>query len=313
MGRTLRASDTIYYEEWDIASLEIIGGHSVTVFGDPEVVNTELGDAIKFDGDGDRILVDFNPVMDAKEFTVELIFKPEASYPNNLEPRFLHMQDPDDPDGKRVMIELRIDANNMCYMDGFIKTDIESLALIDEKLVHPTEVWQHVAITYRDSTFTTYFNGNEELSGTLRYAEKIVNTVGKTSIGGRMNDVAFFAGLIKTLKVTHTCLEPKDFVIPELGTSSAMEASELCDGIKQEVFPNPADQGFNLMLRPGLIAEDVEISIFDLSGKLHMSKVEDLRDQVSLAFDTSDFMDGIYLLSIKSDHQSNIRKFVVLH
>ena len=117
------------------------------------------------------MLVDFNPIMDAKEFTVELVFKPDACYPNNIEPRFLHIQDPDDPEAKRVMIELRIDANNQCYMDGFMKTDSGSLALIDETLVHPTEVWQHVAITYKDSTLTTYFNGTKELSGTLHYSE----------------------------------------------------------------------------------------------------------------------------------------------
>ena len=101
---------------------------------------------------------------------------------------------------------MRIDANNLCYLDGFLNTDVANLALIDESLVHATEVWQHVAITYKDSTFTTYFNGVEELSGTVHYANTIINTFGKTSFGGRMNDVAFFSGLMKTLKVSHARL-----------------------------------------------------------------------------------------------------------
>ncbi|MFO7668606.1 MAG: LamG-like jellyroll fold domain-containing protein [Bacteroidales bacterium] len=215
IGVSIYDSDTVYYELWDISNLENFGGHTVTALGDPQVVSTEMGNAVQFDGVEDRLLVDFNPIMDAKEFTVELIFKPDACYPNQTEPRFLHIQDPDDPQAKRVMIELRINADNQCYLDGFINTDSDNLTLIDETLVHPTEVWQHVAITYKDSTFTTYFNGIKELSGTLHYTDAIVNTHGKTSLGGRMNHVSFYAGLIKTLKVTHTCLEPEDFIIPE--------------------------------------------------------------------------------------------------
>lgn len=215
MGGLLHASDSVYYEQWDISNLEIIGGHSVTTLGDPQVVSTEIGMAVLFDGDGDRLLVNFNPLMDAKEFTVELVFKPDACYPNHTEPRFVHIQDPDDPGEKRVMIELRIDADNQCYMDGFVKTDEGSLALIDESLVHATEVWQHVAITYKDSTLSTYFNGIKELSATLKYSSAIVNTLGKTSLGARMDERAYYAGLMKTLKVTHACLEPEEFIVPE--------------------------------------------------------------------------------------------------
>ena len=311
-GASLYASDTIYYEIWDISNLEIIGGHAVTTLGDPQVVSTEIGDAVQFDGDGDRLLVDFNPVIDAKEFTVELVFKPDACYPDNTAPRFVHIQDPDDPGGKRVMIELRIDANNQCYMDGFMKTDSGSLALIDETLVHPTEVWQHVAITYKDSTLTTYFNGTRELSGTLHYSKAIVNTLGKTSLGGRMNDVAFFSGLMKTLKVTHTCLEPEHFIVPENSVTSTTEVPILNEEFNTDVFPIPADRLLKVMLEPGEITKNVEISIFDISGKICLRQ-SDHQHGVYLTVDTSDFQDGIYLLSIKSNGQSDFKRFVVLH
>ena len=312
MGASLHASDTIYYEVWDISNLEIIGEHTVTTLGDPQVVSTEIGDAVRFDGDGDRLLVDFNPIMDAKEFTVELVFKPDACYPNNTEPRFLHFQDPDDPEAKRVMIELRIDANNQCYMDGFVKTDAGSLALIDETLVHSTEVWQHVAITYKDSTLTTYFNGTKELSGTLHYSKAIVNTLGKTSLGGRMNDVAFYAGLMKTLKVTHTCLEPENFIVPENSGTSTTEAPILLGENEMDVFPIPADRFLKVMLEPGQFTKNVEMSIFDLSGKICHRKAN-LQNEDYLTVDTSDFQDGVYLLSIKSNGQSDFRRIVVLH
>ena len=66
--------------------------------GNPEVVETDIGTAVKFDGDGDMLLVGFNPIGEAKSFTVEVVFKPNASYPENIAPRIIHIQDPDDRD-----------------------------------------------------------------------------------------------------------------------------------------------------------------------------------------------------------------------
>lgn len=57
-------------ETWHIDNLESIGGHEVTVVGDPEVVETDIGQAVRFDGDGDLLLVDNNPVGNANTFTV---------------------------------------------------------------------------------------------------------------------------------------------------------------------------------------------------------------------------------------------------
>jgi hypothetical protein len=40
---------------WRVDSLERIGGFPVTVLGDPQVIDTPFGNAVAFDGDGDRI------------------------------------------------------------------------------------------------------------------------------------------------------------------------------------------------------------------------------------------------------------------
>lgn len=314
ISSSLFASDTVYSELWDISNLDMIGGHEVTAFGDPQVVATEIGDAVQFDGDGDRLLVDFNPIMDAEEFTVELVFKPDACYPENVDPRFLHIQDPDDPDAKRVMIELRVDANNQCYMDGFMKTDAGSLALIDESLVHPTEVWQHVAITYKDSTLTTYFNGVEELSGTVHYASKVINTLGKTSLGARMNEVKYYSGLLKTLKVTHAKLPPEDFTFihDSIGTSVPTE-SMLPPGDAVEVFPVPADLSLSLKLSPELTGINAEIRIFNSSGVMVCSRETGHAFEDILTIDTSRFQDGIYFLSISTSSQTAMKRIVVMH
>ncbi len=199
-------------ETWELDNLKEIGGHAVTLFGDPEVVETDIGRAVKFDGDGDQLLVDFNPIGEARAFTVEVVFKPNASYPDNIAPRFIHIQDPDDELQKRLMIELRINEDNQCYLDGFMNTDTMSLVLMDKNQLYPTDQWLHAAVTYEKGVMTTYMNGKKQLSGWVSCADTLINPVGKVAIGGRMNHVSWFNGFIKTLKVSHSVLDPSDFI-----------------------------------------------------------------------------------------------------
>jgi hypothetical protein len=207
------AQDSMQSEYWQIDNLEQIGGHAVTVFGDPMVVEVDGGKAVAFDGDEDQLLIDANPIGDAREFTVEVVFRPEACYPENMDPRFVHIQDPADPENKRVLIELRLNEQNMCYIDGYILTDTDNLALIDNTLVHPTEAWLHAAMTYKDGILTTYVQGKRELSGAVGYDQLIVNPTGKTSLGGRMDKRNWFRGMIRTLRVTRRALSPEEFLL----------------------------------------------------------------------------------------------------
>lgn len=303
-------ADTVYSEQWDISDLEEIGGHGVTVFGDPQVVSTELGDAVEFDGVEDQLIVDFNPLKDATEFTIEVILWPAACYPDNKEPRFFHIQDPDDTQGKRVMMELRINQDNHCYLDGFMKNDLESLTLIDETLIHPTESWHHVAISYRDSTFRTYFNGVEELSGTCRYAEKLVNPIGKTSLGARMNQVAHFSGKIKTVRVTHACLEPPEFMAVQDTLTAAVSPDTVFADYLQ-VFPNPA--GMWLRLTYSGNTGSGMVRLVDLTGKAAYVRGFRDRSEIPTTINTSGLSEGIYTLIFQSGHRIHQRRIVILH
>lgn len=304
-------TDTVFFEHWDILSLEEIGGHGVTVYGDPLIVSTDLGDAVEFDGVEDQLIVDFNPLKDATAFTIELIFWPAASYPDNKEPRFFHIQDPEDPQQKRVMIELRINGNNQCYMDGFMKTDLESLTLIDETQVHPVETWHHVALTYQDSTLRTYFNGIEELSGTCRYTGALVNPTGKTSLGARMNKVAYFAGRMKTVKISHSCLEPSDFLSILDTTGTSVPEMEFGKDDQLQVFPNPVDKILHLECSmdpgPGILR------LVDLSGKtLYRAQFVSMSGFPN-TLNTSGLEDGVYSLSLEWKSQISHRRIVIIH
>ena len=209
-----------FSEVWELKSLKKTGGHRIEVFGTspdadqgPEIVKTDRGKAMQFDGINDRLLVDSNPIGDSKEFTVEVIFKPYPAYFISNAPRFIHIQDPGDTLNKRVMIELRLTRDNKWYLDGFMLTDAGELTLADSNLTHPVGEWFHVALTYKEGIFKTFVNGIREKSGYLSFKEKLVNETGKTSIGGRMDQRNYYCGLIKTLKITHSALEPEDFLV----------------------------------------------------------------------------------------------------
>lgn len=206
--------DSTFFEVWELNSLVKIGGHSVEVFGNPQIVNTDHGKAIKFNGIDDRLLVDNNPIGDSKEFTIEIIFKPDTAYNISRAPRFIHFQDPNDSLEKRVMIELRVTQQKEWYLDGYMLTDAGDLPLTKKTLTHPVNEWAHAAVTYKNNTFKTFVNGIEELSGSVTFTEKLINKIGKVSIGGRMDKRNYYFGLIKTLKITRRALDPKEFIRP---------------------------------------------------------------------------------------------------
>lgn len=195
---------------WDINSLVEIGGAATEVLGNPQVVNTTQGAAVRFDGDGDRLLVAANPLADVTEFTIEIVFNPADVYPNNVEPRFFHIESPDNPN-RRVTIELRLNDKKQWYFDAYIKSEKSQFTLIDPTKVHPVAEWAHAAITYKDRKFVSYINGKKELVGEVDYLPIAANA--KTSIGARMNQIHWFNGDIAWVKITPAALPPEAFTL----------------------------------------------------------------------------------------------------
>jgi hypothetical protein len=194
---------------WSLDNMDNVGGHRTEILGDPELVRTLVGPAVMFDGEGDRLLVDGNPVFGAEEFTVEIIFMPNDAYPANIEPRFFHIEDPVNAD-RRITVELRLNSRKQWYLDAFIKSEISKYTLVDEKLTHPVAEWAHAAITYKEKVFTSYVNGRKELSAEVRYLP--LSEQAQTSIGARMNLVHWFNGAISKIRVTHKALMPHEFL-----------------------------------------------------------------------------------------------------
>lgn len=182
---------------WKIDSANKIGEKVVIVSGDPRVIQGKNGIAVEFDGVDDGLLIDQNPIAGMQVFTIEVDLKPYRGGPENREQRFLHIQDPEN-ENRRILLELRLNDRDEWYGDWYIKTEKESLTLIDSSFTHPVDEWATMSLKYKNGTVRGFVNGNLEVSGEIDYLP--VGAEGKTSIGTRMDQRSWFKGAIKEVR-----------------------------------------------------------------------------------------------------------------
>jgi hypothetical protein len=171
--------------------------------GNPLTIDSPYGKAVQFDGKGDALFLDRSPLLNMRQFTVEVIFRPD---PDGLpEQRFLHMGE---VNGDRMMLETRLTPDNQWYLDAYIKSGDSSKPLIDKNLLHPTGKWQHIAFVVDDGKMDTYVEGKHELEGRVPFSPF---KSGRASIGVRMNKQYWFKGAIARIRITPKPLAPSEF------------------------------------------------------------------------------------------------------
>ena len=180
--------------EWRIDNLESIGGHAVTVVGAPRVVATEIGNAVRFNGTSDGLLIDSNPLAGLSRFTVEVTFKPDADGPE--EQRFVHFEEAGT--GNRALVELRMSAGRWA-LDTFLRSPEPGLTLLDRARTHPSDQWHTASVSYDRGTMSHHVNGVREGSGAVAF---VPLGSGRASIGMRQNRVSWFKGLIHSIRIT---------------------------------------------------------------------------------------------------------------
>lgn len=172
--------------------------------GRPEVVQTDLGPAVYFDGESGAFL-DENPLQGMKQLTIEVIFKPDGD--GKFAQRFMHLGE---VMGERIMFETRVNPDKTWYFDAYVKSPSgEGEALIDEELLHPTDRWYNVTLVVNPTMITTYVNGTPQKWANLKYEP--INK-GVSSIGVRQNLVDFFKGTIHRIRITPKTLVPREFL-----------------------------------------------------------------------------------------------------
>ncbi|GEM_PF-884895 len=197
---------------WPIDNLSNIGGYPVTVFGKPEVKEFPEGTAVIFNGIDDGLIIQGCPINKSSEFTIEIIFKPDSAFPNNIEQRFVHIQQPS-LESRRILLELRLNANNGWSVDTHIRADSTHLTSLAKDYPHPMNRWYHIAFVYTNGVAAHYVNGVKEMSGSVSY---IPVDSAYISLGMRMDKRSFFKGAIRTVRLSRRALRPSEF----LGVSS---------------------------------------------------------------------------------------------
>lgn len=187
---------------WRIDQTREVGGHPVAeLLGAPRVVDG----ALEFDGKGDGLFLDVNPLAGRREFTVEVQFRPAGDGPEAQ--RFVHLQD---GTGSRLLFETRLDGQGRWWLDTFLWNSSDrgrGSALIDPTLNHPTDRWYWGALTYDGKRMTSYVNGVPELAADYAFGPM---EAGRTSLGVRQNKVYWFKGRIRELRFHARVLRPEE-------------------------------------------------------------------------------------------------------
>jgi hypothetical protein len=199
-------------ETWNFDRLDQIGGHPVTVVGDPQVIDTPLGKAAEFDGIDDALFFDVHPLANAATFTWEAVFRPDGGA---AEQRWFHLNETP-PDGaeqaNRMLFEIRVIDDQWC-LDAFVRSGASSKALLDRSRLQPLGRWYHVAAVYDGREFRSYINGRLDGSAELDLPPQ---GPGRTSVGVRINKVNYFKGAVRQSRFTRRALQPNEFLKPPM-------------------------------------------------------------------------------------------------
>ena len=194
-------------EVWTFDQLEKLGSHATTVVGSPRLIETPEGKAIEFDGKGDGLFLDANPLAGLKQFTVEVIFRPAADGPK--EQRFFHFQEKGTEN--RLLFETRLIDDGRWFLDTYVKSGASDATLFAKESLHAIGPWYHAAVVVDGKTMRHYVNGEEELKTDLPFQPL---GKGQTSLGVRINKVFWYQGAIRTVKITPRPLSPREFLKP---------------------------------------------------------------------------------------------------
>lgn len=191
---------------WKFDSLKTIGGHEITVLGEPRLIEVGKERAMEFDGQDDAVFIPVHPLAGLRQFTAEVIFRPDGDGP--AEQRFFHMQEKGSED--RTLFETRV-ANGQWYLDTYILSGHGSYTQMDKKFSHPADRWYHAALVVEGDEMRHYVNGKLEITTKINYTPP---QAGQTSVGVRQNKVHWFKGAVRTARFTPRPLKPEQFLKP---------------------------------------------------------------------------------------------------
>ncbi len=80
-----------------------------------------------------------------------------------------------------------------------------------------------------------------------------------------------------------------------------------------EVYPNPNNGNFSVKFPPSFSNKDVQLSIHDLNGKIHLESIIDSNHEKTYEIQISDLDTGTYFVSMITDNEHYHRKIIILN
>ena len=191
-------------EVWHFDRTDSLGGHVTKVLGDPQVIETEYGKAIHFNGKDDALFVNVHPLAGAKTWTWEMIFRPDADGAEAQRIFDLQVQDP--ATGKdiadRMLFEIRIVKGEWC-LDSFATSAGQHATLLNCEDLHPFGPFYRVTAVYDGTTLRNYVG--DAMQGEAK-VELAPQGAGHSSVGVRINLRDYFKGTILEARFTKSAL-----------------------------------------------------------------------------------------------------------
>jgi hypothetical protein len=202
---------------WKFDNLSRIGGFVPKVEGNPRLVASPVGKAVQFNGKDTALFFPGRPLVGAKTFTIEAIFRPEGGA---FQQRWMHIAETDpntgldaNPGGtsdpnSRFMFEVRV-VKDRWYLDAFVNSKAGSKTLAFPDKLHPINRWYAVEQTYDGKTYRSYVEGVLQGEGDVAFQP---HGPGHMMVGARMNRVNYFEGSVALARFTTRALKPNEFL-----------------------------------------------------------------------------------------------------
>ena len=199
-------------------NLQKIGGAAGKLEGAPKVISSPVGKAVLFNGKDDALFISDRPLVGAKTFTLEAIFRPDGG---DEQQRWMHIAETDPKTGldanpggtsdpnPRFMFEIRVKGDQW-WLDAFVNYKGGSKALIFPDKTFPVGQWYAVAQTYDGHTYRAYVNG--VLQGEAVVENYVPHGPGHMMVGTRMNHVNYFKGAVAQARFTSRARTPDEFL-----------------------------------------------------------------------------------------------------
>ena len=171
----------------------------------------------------------------------------------------------------------------------------------------PENEWAHVAVTLSPSGGKLFVNGelvdaSTSVTKTPRDFKPILNYIGKSQ-----SPDALFNGRIDDFKIFNYTLTEES--VKDLYENKSL-ALDICDDCVAafSVWPNPVNDNLNVDFN-SLANGPVTLEIYDLQGKILKTKI--IKTSDSGNFSMSDLAVGMYILKVKSENKTSVKKIVI--